>query len=522
MPRSHRLRRLLAALVAAGTTAGCGGAAAARGPGAVTPTPAPGGDAAAEIRAENAKPGTPNWGIRKPAKPGELEGFADRVSVLPGEPFRLYVSTTAAGFTVHALRVGWYGGATAREIWTSATVPGRVQASAAEIKDTLTDYAPWDATLTVETPDWPPGSYLLRLDASTGAQSYLPIVVRTRSNVGRLVLIKEVTTEQAYNTWGGRSLYKGRNGRFDTRSRAVSFDRPYATGEGSALFFHDEFNLIALAERNNLPVGYATDIELDAGGGVLDDARAVISEGHDEYWSRAMRLTVRQALDHGVNLAFLGANEVYRKIRFGDTALGPRRLEIDYKVVSEDPLRTRDPDLATGNWRDEPRADPESTLSGEMYECFPGDDPLVVVDSGNWIWAGTGVHDGTKLRGLVGVEYDAVDLHYRTPRPIEIVAHSPARCKGHVVHADAAYHVASAAGAGVFDAGTMRWVCAMNHCGPATDVSSGPIIERATLNILRAFANGPAGREHPARDFTTEALESPPTGAGSPHSASEQ
>jgi len=152
---------------------------------------------------------------------------------------------------------------------------------------------------------------------------------------------------------------------------------------------------------------------------------------------------------------------------------------------------------------------------------LPGDDPLVVVDAKNWIWQDTGVHDGTSLRGVVGVEYDAVDLHYPTTRPIEIVAHSPSVCNKHKAYADASYHVEKS-GAGVFDAGTMRWVCALKHCGPATDASSGPILRRATLNILRAFAQGPAGAAHPAGDFATEGLTDPPTNAGRSTGAAEK
>jgi hypothetical protein len=465
----------------------------------------------ADIAAENAKPGAAHWRITHPARQGELEGYADSVSVLPGQSFALYVSTTSPHFTVHAFRAGWYGGDRAREVWTSPPVAGVKQAPAKEIKATLTDYAPWRPSLTIATTDWPPGSYLLRLDADNGRQSWVPITVRTPSVAGRVVLIKEVTTEQAYNLWGGRSLYLGKDGTFASRARAVSFDRPYAATNGAALFFHDELALVSLAERHAIPVAYATDIELDADPAYLHGARAVISEGHDEYWSRAMRATVRSGLNEGVNLAFFGANEVYRKIRFGPTALGERRLEIDYKIPREDPLfgKKGQEDLVTGNWRDQPAADPESTLAGSMYACFPGDDPMVITDADSWIWRGTGVHNGQQLRGVVGIEYNHVDLNWPTPRPIEILAHSPSTCNGRPSHADASYHVEKS-GAGVFDAGTMRWVCALRHCGPKTDASSGPILSRATLNILRAFAAGPAGLAHPAKDFTSEALRLPP------------
>src|SRR5207237_3905187 len=77
--------------------------------------------------------------------------------------------------------------------------------------------APWRPSLTVPTTDWPPGSYLLRLDASTGVQSYVPIVIRSPSVAGRAVLVSAVTSYQAYNGWGRYSLYGGPGGSFAAR-----------------------------------------------------------------------------------------------------------------------------------------------------------------------------------------------------------------------------------------------------------------------------------------------------------------
>jgi hypothetical protein len=57
-------------------------------------------------------------------------------------------------------------------------------------------------------------------------------------------------------------------------------------------------------------------------------------------------------------------------------------------------------------------------------------------------------------------------------------------------------------GAGVFASGTMRWVCAMRgpSCGHGLTRAAERFVDRATQNLLRAFAAGPAGRRHPARD----------------------
>lgn len=41
------------------------------------------------------------------AGPTELAGYASRTSVLPGQSFTLFVTTTTASFTVDAFRLGW-------------------------------------------------------------------------------------------------------------------------------------------------------------------------------------------------------------------------------------------------------------------------------------------------------------------------------------------------------------------------------------------------------------------------------
>ena len=78
--------------------------------------------------------------------------------------------------------------------------------------------APWRPSLTVSTAGWPEGDYLLRLDASSGARRHVPLTVRSASTAGKVVLLNDVTTWQAYNMWGGYDLYRGPGG-FADRSR---------------------------------------------------------------------------------------------------------------------------------------------------------------------------------------------------------------------------------------------------------------------------------------------------------------
>src|SRR5579864_4830438 len=214
--------------------------------------------AAEDIRAQNALPGDPRWRVTHPAPLYQLGGFTDRADVLPGGSFRLFVSTTARTFRVRAFRMGWYGGDLARLVWISPGVPGRSQPGAKIIQPGSMVVAPWRPSLTVPTTGWPPGSYLLRLDASTGVQSYVPVVIRSASVAGRAVLVSAVTSYQAFNGWGRYSLYGGPGGSFAARGRRVSFDRPISYSHGAGAYFQLELPLVAVAERLGLPLAYLT------------------------------------------------------------------------------------------------------------------------------------------------------------------------------------------------------------------------------------------------------------------------
>ena len=479
--------RVFIALILLVLVAGCTTAATT-----VLPSPAPLATTQLPV------PANPDWTIHTPGPEHAIEGFADRVSVAPGQAVRLFVSTPAATWTATAFRLG----ADAREVWASPPQPGHIQPPAIAQKPTNTVVAPWAPSLTVDTTGWDPGDYLLRLD-TPDAQRYVPLTVRTPSNAGRVVIVNAVTTWQAYNQWGGYSLYKGPDGKRLDRARAVSFDRPYEYNmRGAGQFLQFELGAVRVAEKSGIALGYATDLDLHTDPHLLNGARAMITLGHDEYWSTAMRAAATTARDHGVNLAFLGGNEVYRHIRLADTPLGPNRLEINYKSFSDDPDSTTDPLEATQDWRLPPHPRPESVLVGNTYKCFPGRAALVVADPTNWMLTGI-VHPGQTLPGVVGIEYSGVDLDAPTPRPIEVLFHSPVICGTTHQHdfADAIYYT-TPSGAGVFESGTQDWVCGMDpYCtGTAQTGNVAPILDAISTRLFTTFAAGPAGDAHPAAD----------------------
>jgi hypothetical protein len=203
-----------------------------------------------------------------------------------------------------------------------------------------------------------------------------------------------------------------------------------------------------------------------------------------------------------VNLAFLGANASYRKIRLEDSPLGANRREVNYRVGADDPLYGEDDEQVTSEWRNGPDPNPESSLIGNYYEANPVEDDMVVTDPTHWVWADTGVEEGTVLEGVVGNEYDRVTLEVETPDNIQVIAHSPVTCKGVPSYADVTYY-SHESGAGVFASGTLWWI--REHL-LYDDVSEGVpyVLQKATENILRTFAAGPAGHTHPSENNLDE------------------
>lgn len=452
-----------------------------------------------DAQAENRRPGVAGWTI--PAEGGSgrkvIEGWADQVSVLAGEPVGLHVSSTARTFRVEVLRAGDYDGLWARRVWTGPPVPGGLRTQVVQDPATRMVSTRWPVSTTLDTAGWPPGAYLAKLIGSDGAESFVPFVVRDADSRGAVLLLSGVATWQAYNAWGGPSTYRGYEKRdkaedFELRATAASFDRPYAAGSGAGGFLTDELPAIAAAERLGLRLNYAADIDLERHPEILDGAVAVVPIGHSEYWSRLMRDALTAARDDGVNLAFLGANDIHRRIRFKDSRVGPDRIMVNYKLGEDDPETSED---TTADWGRPPFSDPQSSLIGPMFACAHSTADLVVGDPGAWPFAGLGLRRGERLPDLIGPEYDRVNLKVTTPRPLQVLAHSPTVCRGAPDASDMTWYSAGS-GAGVFAAGTLGWVRAMG----GADRRTARVVTGVTENVLRQVARPLAGARLPAQD----------------------
>jgi hypothetical protein len=454
--------------------------------------------------AENQKPGTLNWICNHPQPDHTLEGFANQVSAVAGDDVALFVNSTARAVQVQAYRMGYYQGLGGRLVWQGDFVPAGVQVPPVVAPGVGIVSCPWSLTMTIPiTSDWPPGCYLLKLVGDGGQQQFVPLTVRDDTSTASYVLQNSVTTWQAYNLYGGYSLYYGQDGKggqnFANRARAVSFDRPYpqSWASGAADFVGNEFPLLFHLESLGLDMTYWTDVDLHARPQLLARHHCLFSLGHDEYWSQPMRAAASFANANGVNLAFLGANACYRQIRLQPTSVGPNRLEVCYKDATEDPMALQNPPLTTVNWGQAPVNQPESALIGSMYQSVGAQAGTVVTDASSWFFEGCNLTDGHVFPNTILGEYDRYVPSFPGPRNVDVLAHSPV--PGQSNWSDITFYTAPNDGGGVLASGSASFVSLLSTTGVVPSiVVPGPfpgvsdVIGRAMENLYGRFGFGPA------------------------------
>ena len=231
------------------------------------------------IQIENARPGTTAWRLSNPADNGEgsqIEGYASATSVNRGSPIRLFVRTTSSSFTIAIYRLGWYRGLGGRQEMAPRSFTAVGQPLPTPDPSFHMVQCNWTSsfTLTTSNPsdptDWVSGIYVAKLKASSGRDRYIIFVVRDDRSSSSLVYQQSVNTYEAYNTWGGMSLYTA-----NPRAVKVSFNRPYSQGWGTGHFLSYEFHMVGFLEKEGYDVTYTTNVDTHERSGVSDQAQGI-------------------------------------------------------------------------------------------------------------------------------------------------------------------------------------------------------------------------------------------------------
>ncbi len=489
---------------------------------AMMPISPSGAQSSNPIVTENARAGTSDWRITNGATNHEIEGFASATSVNRGSQIEFFVNTHDPSYTIEVFRMGYYSGLGGRRETQPVTVAGTVQPipspdsvyGLAECKwsnpYSLTVWNPSDST------DWVSGVYLAKLTGTTsGKQAYIIFVVRDDSRASDVLFETNVNTYQAYNAWGGKSLYCYNSNSapvssVTTRSCSgggvealkVSFNRPYDDRDGSGEFFNWEYDTTFFLESQGYDLSYSTDVDTHTNAEMLTSTgtplhKTFLSGGHDEYWSYEMRQNVTAIRDQGVSLGFLGANDIYWQIRYEPSTFDSTanyRTIVGYKENWQndpDALNSATYYLVTARWRD-PRytypGHPEDALIGVMYS---GDEPvnadLVVSTPFHWAFANAGLQAGSHLTGLLGYE---VDKEFGDqPANTVVLAHSPYKFNNGTHYSDMTIYQA-ASGAWVFATGSMQWAWGLSNASPfetSDTVSPSPAAQQTMINVMAAL-----------------------------------
>lgn len=470
------------------------------------------------IIVENRKPGTTEWHLTQNSRDFEISGYASATSINAGETITFFVSTDAFSYTLAVYRLGWYNGDGGRRYVGPVTLLGTEQE--VPIPDSQSglldlDWAP-SYTLTTGS-EWVSGAYLIKLTTAEDDQSYIPFTVRNDGYEADILFQNSVLTWQAYNNFGGKSLY-------DHNSQGgaayeISFNRPYASDNGAGELLVWEYQMIRYLEREGYDINYVTNIDIHTFGDQYLDHKAFLAVGHDEYWSWEMRDNIEALRDNGVNLGFFAANTGYWQVRLKPSAERgePNRTIVAYRnEADQDPVFIDDDPnndyLTTTLFRDPPVDRPEEMLLGVQYGLFPVlNESMVITNSTHWIYAGTGLQNGDVLTGVMGYEVDG--FYGNQPENIVVLGATPLKHPTNPARDMTSYMTiyTDTAGALVFATGTIQWSFGLDNYvksfRPERDYES-ETVQKITSNLLNRFVADQEAQPTPTAPKPTPIMDS--------------
>ncbi len=401
----------------------------------------------------------------------DIEAYCGRLSYAAGDTVSLHVSSRHDRFDVRIERQGFEP----ETVWFASDVESSFYPVP---EDADANGCNWPTTVTLTIPSgWQSGFYLVTLcavGAPAGSDvAHACFVVRATRPVEYSeqrqplpLLVLSTNTWNAYNNWGGRSLYTG--------GHKVSFRRPFGRGMlhrpevdrddrksrptrwgekadvdgtsfqnyrlangyppaiGSSGWFSYERRFVNWAQANGYELDFAISSDLEEFPEILNGRSLVLSVGHDEYWSAPQRQAIEDYVASGGNWATFSGNTMFWQVRLepgGNSAPSLDGTVADddalasmicykYTAHSDDPvLDSPRPERMSGMWADPVVGRPESSILGGgsaygLYHRFGtavarGAGAFTVYRDDHWMFAGTALGYGDLLGahdGAVGYE----------------------------------------------------------------------------------------------------------------------
>ena len=400
-----------------------------------------------------------------------IEAYAWPQSVAPGEPFALKISSDHPRVDVEIAREG-----AVREV--VHRLDGLDAGAQPTPEDAAANGCGWEDTATITLPPGTRSGYHAVTVSAGDERADAFVVVRPGAgDPAPILLVLSTTTWNAYNDWGGPSLYTG-----GTR---VSFERPLAPGflvkpeparrkmqpepdregrwffewaeplglsvwSGGAGWWNWERVFVRWAGSNGYAVDVAVSQDLELHPEILEGHRLYASVGHDEYWSWRMRDALDAFVAGGGNAMILSGNTCFWQVRFED---GHRAMTCFKYRADDDPVaRTDQERFLSGVWSDRRIGRPETSTIGLTftrggYSRYGLGVPrasgaFTVHRPEHWAFEGADLHYGDALGladAIVAYEVDGVELTTGddglpvpthadgAPESLEVLATAPAR-----------------------------------------------------------------------------------------------
>lgn len=430
-----------------------------------------------------------------PATDAQEGMYANSFSFVKGDTVRLYISTSAQPDTIFL-----YHEIDKRHLSRTFITTHWVLQPARD--SAYLNGCGWSQTYAFAiTSLFPPGLYHAEINGSSG-KLWTMFFIRDTSSTrhARIAIDFPTNTWQAYNTFGGKSLYTF-NSTNGVASQKVSFSRPYDVPMGTGQYRYWGDGLIPFLESEGDPYDFYTDQEIDSVGALLDAYDVLFIYPHDEYWTLGKRRAIERFVARGGRLIILGGNTCWWQARYerNDSLL------VCYKSGTLDPLAGIQDSLVTTNWYSRPLYDPENRITGVSYleggyvnqgTCLPrslGYGCYGAFNTNHWAYAGTNLTDGNRFgyaSRIVGYEVDGALFQWvngiptvtgtdQTPANYTILGLSPSIKQDGVSKGHGTMGIYRSPGGGwVFNAATINWVY-----GLMIDT----IVTKITHNVLRHF-----------------------------------
>jgi putative cell wall-binding protein len=384
-----------------------------------------------------------------------IEGYSNKLSFFPGETIDLKVHSPEGAFSMDIIRYG-------NEEETILSVKDIQGKGQNYYGDAYKNGALWDTSYQLTIPEnWSTGMYAAKV-YDTHNHFYITFIVKEKSPENTDIgVLASTNTWQAYNSWGGKSLYTSQliNG---TRkyNEIVNFNRPNPGADPTGNVGHlanGEKHILGWLERNNHAYSMIAEKDVHDNPALLRKFKTIIISTHSEYWSTNMYNSLESYLKNGGNVLYLSGNGIYWKVAFNGDQMEAKKDGGKHAFTGEQ----------GGLFYQIGR--PETALVGVGYRStgFSVPAPYKVVNNSHWIFANTGIENGELIgtKGLnttrdssgaaSGWETDQMDKH--TPKNKVLLAQGTNKnSKGVNIGADMIYYD-HPGGGGVFSAGSITF-----------------------------------------------------------------